>query len=116
MGFLARLEWSISKIWATPSFALVCAGISVAGFALMVYIADVNQWVGWYRFIRPAGTSTLTCYLLPYIHYALLGVIGWQLPEVLRTGLVGVAKSVVYALVIIAITGLLEKQRIRLKL
>ncbi len=116
LGFLARLEWNISKIWATPSFALVCAGISVAGFALMVYVADMNQWVGWYRFISPAGTSTLTCYLLPYIHYALLGYIGWQLPEVFRTGLVGVAKSLGYALIIIVLTGLLEKQRIRLKL
>ncbi len=116
LGFLARLEWNISKIWATPSFALVCAGISVAGFALMVYIVAMKQWVGWYRFVSPAGTSTLTCYLLPYIHYALLGYIGWQLPEVFRTGFVGVAKSVGYALVIIAITGLLERKRIRLKL
>ncbi|MEC3879301.1 DUF5009 domain-containing protein [Parapedobacter sp. 10938] len=116
LGFLARQEWNISKIWATPSFALICAGISVAAFALMVYIVDIKHWAGWYRFISPAGTSTLTCYLLPYIHYALLGYVGWQLPEVFRTGAVGVAKSLLYALVIIAITGLLEKRRIRLKL
>ncbi len=116
VGFLARMEWNISKIWATPSFALVCAGISVAAFALLVYIVDIRHWAGWYRFISPAGTSTLTCYLLPYAHYALLGYIGWQLPEVFRTGAVGVAKSLLYALVIIAITGVLEKRRIRLKL
>lgn len=115
-GFLARLEWNISKIGATPSFALVCAGISVAGFALMVFIADINQWIAWYRPISPAGTSTLTCYLLPYLHYALLAYAGWQLPESLRTGMVGVGKSIAYAFVIIAITGLLEKRRIRLKL
>lgn len=116
LGFLARLKWNISKIWATPSFALVCAGISVAAFALLVYIVDIKRWSGWYRFISPAGTSTLTCYLLPYIHYAILAYIGWQLPAILRTGTVGVAKSLLYALVIIAITGILEKRRIRLKL
>jgi len=115
-GLLARQAWNISKIWATPSFALVCAGISTAGFALMVYTVDAKRWTGWYRFVKPAGTSTLTCYLLPYIHYAVLGYIGWQLPEALRTGVIGIAKSIGYALLIIAVTGVLERQRIRLKL
>lgn len=116
LGLLARLEWNISKIWATPSFTLVCAGIGTAVFALMVYIVDVRQWAGWYRFIKPAGSSTLTSYLLPYIHYALLGVVGWQLPELLRTGGIGIVKSLGYALLIISITGILERQRVRLKL
>lgn len=116
LGLLARMEWNISKIWATPSFTLVTAGISVAGFVVMVYIVEVWQRRGWYRWISPAGTSTLTCYLLPYAHYALLGFIGWQLPEVLRTGGLGIAKSLLYALAIIALTGLLERWRIRLKL
>ncbi len=116
LGLVARLEWNISKIWATPSFTLVCAGIGTAGFASLVYIVDVRQWVGWYRFIKPAGSSTLTCYLLPYIHYAVLAVVGWQLPEWFRTGGIGILKSLGYALLIVSITGILEKYRVRLKL
>ncbi|MFC3198942.1 DUF5009 domain-containing protein [Parapedobacter deserti] len=115
-GLLARMEWNVSKIWATPSFSLLCAGISTAGFAAVVYVADIKRWIAWYRIIRPAGTSTLTCYLLPYIHYALLGFVGWQLPEILRTGAVGIMKSLAYALLIIIFTGVLERSRIRLKL
>src|SRR5690606_14782625 len=116
LGQWFREFWIISKIWATPSFTLLCAGISTLGFVFVTYITDIRKWTSWYGWIQPAGTSTLTCYLLPYIHYALLGYIGWQLPEVFRTGAVGIAKSLLYALVIIAITGLLEKRRIRLKL
>jgi len=116
LGLLARMEWNISKIWATPSFALVCTSISIVGFALMVYVVEIRKWSGWYRWISPAGTSTLTCYLLPYVHYALLAVIVWRLPEELRTGTVGILKSILYALIIIGITGFLEKRKIRLKL
>ncbi|MGS2741586.1 heparan-alpha-glucosaminide N-acetyltransferase domain-containing protein [Sinomicrobium sp. M5D2P17] len=116
LGLLARKEWIISKILATPSFVLVCSGISMAGYALMVWITDIKGWSGWYRWISPAGTSTLTCYLLPYLHNALLTLFFWQLPEILRTGMVGICKSLLYAFLIITITGLLEKKRIRLKI
>lgn len=116
VGLLAREEWIISKIWATPSFTLVCAAISVAGFVVMYFITDVMSRTSWYRWISPAGTSSLTCYLLPYIHHALLAFVVWRLPEFLRTGGLGIAKSILYALLIIAITGWLEKRRLNLKL
>lgn len=116
LGLLARTEWIISKILATPSFVLVCSGISMAGYGLMVWITDIKGWSGWYRWISPAGTSTLTCYLLPYIHKSLLLMYFWQLPEVLRTGMVGICKSLLYAFIIITITGFLEKRKIRLKI
>ncbi|HVS98652.1 MAG TPA: hypothetical protein VHE54_19300, partial [Puia sp.] len=63
-----------------------------------------------------AGTITLTCYLLPDIHFAIIHLLGpsWQLPVVLRTGVAGVGKSLVFAFLIVLLTGLLEKKRIRL--
>jgi tetrahydromethanopterin S-methyltransferase subunit F len=38
------------------------------------------------------------------------------LPLVMRTGIVGIIKSLVFALVIVIITGWLEKRRLRLKI
>lgn len=116
-GLLTRPIWGISKIRATPSWTAICSGIGVAGFLLMVYITDIRKGVAWYKYVKPAGTSTLTCYLIPYIHYALIGLLGLsQLPEVMRTGVQGLFKSLIYALLIVTVTGLLEKRNIRLKI
>lgn len=116
-GCLSNSLWGISKIRATPSWVSICSAITIILFALMVYISEILNQRKWYNFIKPAGTSTLTCYLLPYIHYALITLLELpQLPVILRTGGWGLGKSMLYALVIVAITGILEKRKIRLKI
>lgn len=116
-GYLSNPLWGISKIKATPSWTSICAAITIILFALMVYLTEILNQRKWYSFIKPAGTSTLTCYLLPYIHYALIGLLSIpQLPAILRTGALGLGKSLVYALIIVAVTGFLEKKKIRLKI
>lgn len=116
-GYLSNPLWGISKIRATPSWTSICAAITILLFALMVYLTEILNQRKWYSVIKPAGTSTLTCYLLPYIHYALITLLHIpQLPAVLRTGGIGLGKSLIYALIIVAITGLLGKRNIRLKI
>jgi heparan-alpha-glucosaminide N-acetyltransferase len=115
-GFAIRPLGGISKIRATPAWVLICTAISMAVFLLLIYIMDIKGRQRWMNPLKPGGTSTLTAYLLPYIHYAiynLLGV-GFALPLVLRTGGIGILKSLIYAFLIILITGVLEKRRIRL--
>jgi len=115
-GFFTRPAWGISKIRATPSWVCICSGISLICFMLITWITDLQQRTKWYNPIRPGGTSTLTCYLIPYIHYALISMIALQLPLQLRDGAIGIVKSLLYALAIIVFTGLLEKKNIRLKI
>jgi heparan-alpha-glucosaminide N-acetyltransferase len=115
-GFLLRPYWGISKIMATPSWVMICTAISLAVFSALIFIADIKKKHRWFSIIRPAGTSTLTAYLLPYIHYALYNLVGVSLPLMLRSGITGIVKSLLYALVIILITGLLEKWKVRLKI
>jgi predicted acyltransferase len=115
-GFWTRPLWGIHKIGASPSWVAICAGLSFLVLVVLIWLADKKGKAHWFNIIKPAGTSTLTCYLLPYIHYALFSMVGIVLPLVLRTGYVGILKSLLYALIIILITGLLEKNRIRLKI
>jgi predicted acyltransferase len=116
-GWLTNPLWGISKIRATASWTTICAGITIFTFGLMVFITEILQQKKWYEWIKPAGTSTLTCYLLPYIHYALIGLLSIpHLPAVLRTGNVGLLKSFIYALLIVTVAGLLGKRNIRLKI
>lgn len=115
-GFMTRPEWGISKIRATPSWTAICIAVSAASFAFIVYLTDLKGKKKWYGFIKPAGISTLTCYLLPYLHSAFFQMADVQLPAFLRTGAAGLLKSFIFALLIIKIAGLLGKWNIRLKL
>ncbi|HLK29046.1 MAG TPA: DUF5009 domain-containing protein [Puia sp.] len=118
-GFALRpILGGISKIRATPSWVMICTCINIFAFTGFIYLIDIKQKQKWFAAIKPAGTSTLTAYLLPYIHYAIYNIFypAIVLPLFLRTGIVGIAKSFLYAIVIVLITGLLEKRKIRLKI
>jgi predicted acyltransferase len=116
-GFATRPLWGISKIRATPSWTTICAAISILAFVCLIFLVDKKRKENWFKAIKPAGTSTLTCYLLPYLHEAIfLSIIGVHLPLIIRTGWAGVIKSLVFALIIVLITGWLEKRRLRLKI
>jgi|SRR5579871_4935681 len=117
-GFALRPLGGISKIRATPSWVMICTAISTFCFLLFIFLVDIKQKQNWFALIKPAGTSTLTAYLLPYIHYAIYNIFGKgiALPLILRTGGVGIVKCLLYSLLIILITGMLERRRIRLKI
>jgi heparan-alpha-glucosaminide N-acetyltransferase len=115
-GFITRPEWGISKIRATPSWTAICAGITTISFIILHIIADRLELTRWAGIISPAGKSTLTCYLIPYIVYPILALTNFQLPEVLVTGIIGLLKSLIFSLLIIWITGGLNRLKISLKI
>ena len=114
VGFTLRPMGGISKINSTPSWILICMGISMAVYTFLAVLVDMNGKEKWFRLLRPAGTSTLTCYLLTYLHFAIFQLVGYRLPEDWRTDIAGVGKSLLFALLIVLLTGWLEKRRIRL--
>lgn len=115
-GFLTRPEWGIRKIGGTPSWVAVCSGIGFLSLAILYILADILNIKKWANIIGPAGRSTLTCYLVPYFYYGIYSIIGYQLPMILRTGYVGIVKSLLFALLIVTITGGLERIKIKLKI
>jgi len=115
-GFLTRPLWGISKIRATPSWVLICTAIMLLGFLFIYWLVDVMQKGHWFRWLRPAGTETLLCYLIPYFAYALITITHWWLPDPLLTGFVGLVKSMAFAIGVILLAGILSKKWVRLKL
>ncbi len=115
-GFFVRpYAGGISKIYATPAWVFICAGISLLVFTFIVWLVDVKGKYHWFNIIRPAGTSTLTCYLLPYILYSLYALANVYYPRFMNEGIAGIVRSLLLAFIIVIITGWLEKKRIRLK-
>ena len=115
-GLLTRHIWGISKVPGTPSWLLVCTGIGFLSFVLFYFIVDIKKQHSWAHIIVPAGTATLTCYLIPYFSYPIRSLTGIELPNLINTGLVGLLSSFCFALLVVVFTGWLQKKGFTLKL
>ena len=117
-GFLLRNWFIFSKIKATPSWGLLCCGISYLTFTLIYWISDVKKKRAWANFLKPAGENSLTTYLAPDILYHLIWMTG--IPVLFykssENPLIVVAGSLAWALLMVGLTALLARINIRLKL
>jgi len=117
VGFFLRPLYGISKIYATPSWSLYSAAICSALYAFLYWLVDLKKFIKWAKFLEPAGTNPLLAYLLPDIFYGLIWTFGINiLSEYFGFGLVGIIRSLVFALVMLGLTAWLNKLHVRLHL
>jgi len=117
LGFILRHHTGgISKIKSTPAWVLICSGITILVFELLIYLIDIKGKKDWFKWITPAGTSTLTCYLIPYYQYFILKLFHVEYPDAINDGIVGLLRSAATALIIVLLVGLMEKKHLRLKI
>ncbi|HTF18746.1 MAG TPA: DUF5009 domain-containing protein [Chryseolinea sp.] len=116
LSVLTRPYWGLAKLGATPAWLFLCSAFTILTFLGVYWVADVLGKAKWFSFIRPAGTDTLLCYLIPYFAYATTNFLGIHWPEFMLIGGVGLLKSFLFALLCVFITGWLSKIGIRLKL
>lgn len=117
-GFFLRNWFIISKIKATPSWGLICTGISILLFVLLFVVIDVWKISNWGKVFKPAGQNSLTTYLAPDLIYYTVWMTGFPLffYKHFESSLLVVAGSVIWALAMIGFAALLSKIGIRLKL
>jgi hypothetical protein len=116
LSVITRPYWGLAKLGATPAWLFLCSAFTILTFLVVYWITDVNKKAPWFNIIKPAGTDTLLCYLIPYFAYAFTRFVGFNLPDVLLTGGVGLVKSFLFAILCAVITGGLIRVGIRLKL
>jgi predicted acyltransferase len=117
-GLVLRHWFILSKIMATPSWAMVCNGISVLAFTLVFYVVDVRRKTRWSRLFGYAGQHALTLYLAPDIVYYLIWL---SVPHLLfyklsPAPLVVIAGSLVWTLLMVGLVRALAILKIQLKL
>jgi heparan-alpha-glucosaminide N-acetyltransferase len=104
----------ISKIRATPTWGLYSAAAATLCFLGLYWICDVLKQVRWAAIVRPAGSNTLLTYLLPDLFYAAFGGIAflgrWN------HGWPGVVKSIVFTFLMLGLSAILTRCRVRLQL
>lgn len=114
LGFAAHGGWIISKGLGTLPWCLLVSAISVAFYALL-RVLEKYGLTHWFAPFRPAGTSTLTVYMIPYFYLSMWVFINPVIPAWM-CGWVGVAKCCVFTLLCIATAWMLEKLNLKLKI
>lgn len=116
LSIVTRPYWGLAKLGATPAWLFLCSAFTILAFLVIYWIADVNKKEQWFRIIKPAGTATLLCYLIPYFAYFATRVLGISLPDFMLNGWVGLLKSFLFALLCVLITGGLIRAGVRMRL
>ena len=116
LSIITRPYWKLAKLGATPAWLFLCSAFTILTFLAIYWLADVKRKANWFNLVKPAGTDTLLCYLIPYFMYAIVRLTGAHLPDALLTGGIGLIKSFLFAILCVVITGLLNKSGVRLKL
>jgi predicted acyltransferase len=117
-GFVLRNWFIISKIKGTPSWGMVCNGISILVFMVLYLVIDVWGFKKWASVFTPAGQNSLTTYLAPDVLYHFIWM--FSIPvffyKQAETQWIVVTGSVIWAFAMIGFAALLAKIGIRLKL
>lgn len=117
-GFVLRNWFIISKIMGTPSWAMLCNGISILIFVVLYVIIDVAGIKKWTVIFKPAGQNSLTTYLAPDILYFMIWMSGFSILfyKQAEHAVWVILGSIVWALLMIWFAAILSKFGIRLKL
>ncbi|MEQ9218712.1 MAG: DUF5009 domain-containing protein [Cyclobacteriaceae bacterium] len=118
LAFVLRNWFIISKIMGTPSWAMLCNGISILLFALLFYVLDIKKWEKWSIPFKPAGQNSLTTYLAPDILYYTIWGLGLNVLFYKQAEMswLAVSGSIVWAFAMTGFAALLSRINIRLKL
>ncbi|QJD80242.1 DUF5009 domain-containing protein [Spirosoma rhododendri] len=116
LSIYTRPIWGLAKLGATPAWLFLCSAFTLLAFTALHWLVDVGGNGHWFRVIKPAGTDTLLCYLMPYFAYAIVVLAHLHLPLALLAGSVGLLKSLLFALLCVWGTGRINRLGVRLKL
>ena len=110
----AHEDWIISKNIGTLPWCLYVTALSMVLYTILRLLEE-KGWTGWFKPFGPAGTATLTVYLLPDVYYAVAEALGISSPDWLVAPL-GLLKCVLFAFLCIGTAWALGKANIKLKI
>lgn len=116
-AYLLRPYYTISKIYASPSWCLYSVAICTILFSILYWLTDVKKMDRWTAFFQPAAANPLLVYILPGIIMYLQIWLGLHfMPASFHEGLLGITWSLCYAVFVMVLAMGLNKLKIRLQL
>jgi heparan-alpha-glucosaminide N-acetyltransferase len=107
----------ISKIRATPTWALWTVAACCVLFTALYWLCDVMKQTRWAWLVRTAGSNTLLTYLIPDVYYFLAGLTGtaWLL-EHWNHGWPGVVRALAFTVAMLLVSQAVTRARLRMQL
>ncbi len=115
-GFILRPYFGISKIYATPPWALLSIASCIGLFVMLYIITDVTRRRSWTKVIQPAAANPLLAYIIPSIIYHLMRTINLHWPAMFYKGLSGIVWAIVFSFLVMGVVIILNKWKIKLQL
>lgn len=116
-GIILSPIYGISKIYATPSWGLLSSAYCGWIFAFFYWLIDIKKQNKWTKFFEPAGKNPLLAYILPDIYYSIAAFFGFTFfYKYFGEGIPGLIRSIIFALIMVQLTALLNKMKIKLHL
>jgi len=115
VGACLRPAYTISKIYASPTWCLYSAAICIALFAALYWTIDLRGHARWTRWLAPVAAQPLVAYLIPFVVVGIEDAFGTPLPDVLNHGPLGVGFCAAFALFVLGATALVTR-KVRLQL
>lgn len=114
LAVVSHRGWIISKNLGTLPWCLYVSALSVALYTLLRRLERHGR-TAWARWLGPAGTATLTVYMMPYFFYSFWVFLSPDVPPWL-SGWAGVLKCALFSALCIASAALLGRIGIKLKI
>ena len=115
VALLSHQLFITSKLIGTLPWIFYTLAIDMLLYLCFDWIVSVGRQ-SWFSFLTPAGTATLTCYMLPYILYPLISMtVGWDWSYAVPAPL-GFVKCMAFSGLCIALTWLLVRLQVKLKI
>ncbi len=111
-GIVAHRFWILSKNMETPATVFFWLSSFIIVYCIFQSLVSAGR-DGIFKVIRSAGTATLTCYMVPSILYALMGLLHIRFRP---AGIWGILYCLAFAFACVGITALMEKGKIKLKI
>jgi heparan-alpha-glucosaminide N-acetyltransferase len=115
-AWLLRHVYPISKIGATPPWALYCAALCSGVFALLYWLIEVRGVSRWTALVQPAAANPLITYLLPVVLVTAMHYLHLRWWPVLTHGAGAIAFSMLFAAAVVALVAVLNTYNVKLKL
>lgn len=114
-AIVSHRYWIVSKLSETPAWLFYISALAVALYSI-IYMWVEKGKAHWFNLIKPAGTATLTAYLVPYAVYSLGSLSGIRLPEGVTHGAFSVVNCLGFAFAVVGLTWLLGRIPVKLKI
>ncbi len=116
LGWLFNRWWIISKLQETSPWLFYSTGITILVYVFIYWLVDIQDKGIYFKLIKPAGTATLTCYLVPSLYYAISQIINFRIIGAFAKAPLGLLKCLCFSLLCILTTNILGKMSIKLKI